>query len=109
MKVKQLFAACGLAAALGLGAGTLSAQNTPPPPPPDGGTPPGAPKQADASRQGRGNFDPAQMQQRILDATKERLGFSDTDWSAVQPLVTKVLDATREVMASRGLPVRAGA
>jgi hypothetical protein len=90
MKVKHLLVACGLAAVLGLGTGTLSAQNTTPPPSPDGG-----------NRQSRGNFDPAAMQQRMLDGIKERLAFSDTDWSAVQPLVTKVLDATREVMANR--------
>src|SRR4051812_21208802 len=48
-----------------------------------------------------GNFDPAQMQQRALERAKTDLGFTnDTDWSAVEPLVTKVLDARRESMAA---------
>ena len=51
---------------------------------------------------GGGNFDPAQFQQRMMDNAKERLGFTnDTDWSAVQPLVQKVMDAQRENLAGR--------
>ncbi len=47
---------------------------------------------------GGGNFDPAQMQQRIMDGIKDKLEFTnDTDWSAVEPLVQKVLDARRDV------------
>jgi hypothetical protein len=47
---------------------------------------------------GRGNWDPAQMQQRMMDGIKDRLEFTnDTDWTAVQPLVQKVLDARRDV------------
>ena len=43
---------------------------------------------------GGGNWDPAQMQQRILDRTQEQLGFTnDTEWAAVKPLVQKVLEA----------------
>jgi len=43
------------------------------------------------------NFDPAQFQQRMLDRYKDELGFTnDTEWSAVEPLVTKVMDARRE-------------
>lgn len=46
----------------------------------------------------RGNFDPAQFQQRMMDGVRERLAFkSDDDWKAVQPLVQKVFDARREV------------
>jgi hypothetical protein len=49
---------------------------------------------------GGGNFDPAQFQQRMMDNVKERLGFTnDTDWSAVQPLVQKVMDVRREQFA----------
>ena len=47
---------------------------------------------------GRGNFDPAQAQQRMMDNIKERLAFTnDTDWAVVQPLVQKVLDTRREI------------
>jgi len=53
---------------------------------------------------GGGNFDPAQMQQRIMDNVKTELEFTnDTDWSAVQPLVQKVLDARRDVGVGGGM------
>jgi len=53
---------------------------------------------------GGGNFDPAAMQQRIMDNIKDELEFTnDTDWSAVQPLVQKVLDARRDVGVSDGM------
>lgn len=49
---------------------------------------------------GGGNFDPAQMQQQMMDRYKEQLGFTnDTEWSAVEPLVQKVMDARRDAQA----------
>jgi len=49
---------------------------------------------------GRGNFDPAQMQQRMLDRAKEQLEITDeTEWKAIEPLVKKVNDARFAVMA----------
>ena len=83
MKTNQVLGICGVAVALCLGAGTLSAQtsNT------NGG-----------GQGGRGNFDPAQFQQRMMDNIRERLAFTnDTDWAAVQPLIQKELDARRDV------------
>ena len=78
MKMNQLLALGGVAAALFLGAGSVSAQN-------GGGG-------------GGGNFDPAQMQQRIMDNAREQLGLTnDTDWNAIQPLVQKVMDARRDI------------
>jgi hypothetical protein len=51
---------------------------------------------------GRRNFDPAQMQQRIMESAKERLEITDeTEWKAIQPLVQKVMDAQRAVMGDR--------
>ncbi len=45
-------------------------------------------------QRGGGNFDPAQMQQRMMERVQEQLGFTnDTEWSAVKPLVQKVMDA----------------
>jgi hypothetical protein len=45
-------------------------------------------------RRGGANFDPAQMQQMMLDRIQTQLDITnDTDWSAIQPLVQKVLDA----------------
>jgi hypothetical protein len=76
----------GAVAAFCLSANQLSAQNPPPGGPPGGGGP------------GRGNFDPAAMQQRMMDRYKEALEFtSDDEWKAVQPLVEKVTEARRDV------------
>lgn len=47
----------------------------------------------------RGNFDPAQMQQRMADMMKERLGASDDEWKIIGPRLTKVMTLARE---SRG-------
>src|SRR3954468_69827 len=52
----------------------------------------------------RGNFDPAQMQefqQRRMDRLKEELEVKDDEWTALQPLIQKVMDAQRGVMADR--------
>lgn len=50
-----------------------------------------------------GNFDPAQMMQRRLDNVRQQLDFTnDTDWSAVQPLVQKVLEAQQAARQSGG-------
>ncbi len=55
-------------------------------------------------RQGRGNFDPAQMQQQMMERTKERLEIKDdTDWKAIQPLVQKVMDARMSSFSGRGM------
>jgi hypothetical protein len=52
---------------------------------------------------GFGNMDPAQRQQFQVDNARDRLGFTnDTDWSAVEPLVTKVVAARTDVMAGMG-------
>jgi hypothetical protein len=43
---------------------------------------------------GRGNFDPAQMRERMMDRVKQQLEINDdAEWKAVQPLVQKVMDA----------------
>jgi hypothetical protein len=58
--------------------------------------------QAGGGRQGRGNMDPAQMQQRMLDRYKETLEIKDeTEWKVIQPLIQKVLDA-RAAISTRG-------
>ncbi len=51
-----------------------------------------------------GGWDPAQMQQRMLDRYQEQLGFTnDVEWDAVKPLVQKVTEAQ---MAARGSQMR---
>lgn len=46
----------------------------------------------------RGNFDPAQMQQRIMERYREQLEIKgDDEWKAIEPLVTKINEARRDV------------
>lgn len=90
MKMNQLFTICGAAAVLCLSAASTMAQN-------DNGGPGGG------GGFGRGNFDPAQFQQRMMDNIRDELGFTnDTDWSAVQPLIQKVMDTRRDVGVGGG-------
>src|ERR1051325_11851496 len=49
-------------------------------------------------------FDPARMQefqQRRSDRIKEELEVKDDEWTALQPLIQKVMDAQRAVFADR--------
>jgi hypothetical protein len=93
MKMNQLFAICGIAAALVYGACTVSAQD-------NGGGGSGGGR---GGYGGRRNFDPAQMQKDFLDFTRSYMNFTnDDEWSAVQPLVQKVLDARRDSMSGMG-------
>ena len=89
MKVKNLLTICGVAAALMFSAGSIYAQA--------GGNGGGGGGNGGGGGGGFGggrNFDPAQMQQRMMDRFRQDLNFTnDADWSAVQPLVQKVLDA----------------
>jgi len=94
MKVNQLLTICGMVAALTLGAGTVFAQND------NNGNGGGG----GGGGRNRGNFDPAQFQQRMMDNIREQLGFTnDTDWNAVQPLIQKVTDARRDVGFGGGM------
>jgi hypothetical protein len=86
MKINQLLAMCGVAGALLLGAASVSAQDN------------GGGGGFGGGGGGGGGFDPAAFQQRMMDNIRDQLGFTnDTDWSAVQPLVQKVMDARRNV------------
>lgn len=93
LNMNRVLAMCGMAA-LCLSAATLMAQDNT-----GGGGQGGGRQRGNAGGfGGGGNFDPAEMQQRMMDNYKERLGFTnDTEWAAVQPLVQKVMDARREV------------
>lgn len=49
------------------------------------------------------NFDPAQMQQRMLERYKELLEVTnDDEWKAIEPRVTKVMEARRDSMSGMG-------
>ena len=92
MKMKQLFVVCGMAAALICGASAVSAQDN------NGG--------GGGGGGGRGGFrgmDPQQMQKDYIDFVRNYLDFTnDADWSAVQPLVQKVIDAQRDMGSAMG-------
>jgi hypothetical protein len=90
---KELLGAA-IAAMLSLGAASLLAQDNNPTPP---GQAPG-PGQGGPGRGGRGNFDPSQFRQRMMDNLKEQLEVTDdTEWNALQPLIQKVMDARMAV------------
>jgi hypothetical protein len=96
MKMKNLLTVCGVAAALMLSAGGILAQ-------PGGGFG-GGPGGGGFGGGGFRNFDPAQMQQMMMDNIREQLNFTnDADWNAVQPLIQKVLDAQRAVGFGGGM------
>lgn len=103
MKVKNLLTMCGVAAALLLSVSSVLAQAGG-----GGGFGGGGGNGGGGGGGGRGgrgggggpggggggNFNPAQMQQRMMQRYQDSLGITnDTDWSAVQPLVQKVMDA----------------
>lgn len=90
MQLKSIIKLCAVAATLAFTVTRLSAQDSGN----DGGQ--------RGYRPGGGNWDPAQIQQRILDGIQDRLGFTnEVEWEAVKPLVQKVIDAGREVLGSR--------
>jgi hypothetical protein len=97
MKLNRIITMCAVAAAVIFSVGSTFAQDT--------GNNNANDNNQRRNRQGGGggfggggNFDPAQMQQRMMDNIRDQLGFTnDTDWAAVQPLVQKVMDARRDV------------
>ena len=101
MKLNRIITLCAVAAALALSVGSVFAQDNGNGNGNDNGG--GQRRNRQGGGPGGGNFDPAQMQQRMhgqLSATN--LAFTnDTDWSAVQPLVQKVMDAQRDVRGAR--------
>src|SRR5689334_16879070 len=53
---------------------------------------------------GPGNFDPAEMRQRMMDRYKESMdGKSDDEWKVIQPRIQKVIDARSDVGCGRGM------
>jgi|ERR1043166_339136 hypothetical protein len=83
-KVNQMLALAGVAVALSLSTAHVAAQ-------------------------GRGNFDPAQMRQRMLDNFKERLEVtSDAEWKIISERIEKVMEAQRETRVGGGMFGRGG-
>ena len=60
-------------------------------------------------RRGGGNFDPAQMRQRMLDRYKETLEVTkDDEWQALQPRIEKVMDARTGTFGGMGRGMMGG-
>ena len=100
MKLNRIITLCAVAAALVCSAGSALAQqdnnNN------DNGG--GQRRNRGGGGFGGGNFDPAQFQQRMMDNIRDQLNFTnDTEWSAVQPLIQKVMDARRDVGFGGGM------
>jgi len=89
MKANQVIKALSIAALVAFAVNTSTAQD-------NGGRPQRDRGNADqgGDRGGRGNFDPAQFQQRMLERVREQLEITDeSEWKAIEPLVTKVNEA----------------
>ena len=107
MKLNRIITLCAVAATLAISASSLLAQDTGNNNGNNnggqGGNNGGQRRNRQAGgqggqQQGGGNFDPAAMQQRMLDRVQTELGFTnDTDWDAVKPLVQKVMEARMAV------------
>jgi hypothetical protein len=106
MKLNRMITLCAIAAALALSLGNLLAQDDGGGPGGPGGGGPGGGGfggPGGMGGPGGGNFDPAQMQQMMMQRVQEQLGITnDTDWSAIQPLVQKVMDAQRAARGNMG-------
>lgn len=87
-------ALCILAASL-LAGGTFAAVSHAQPAP-DGGGPGGG-----RQRGGGGNFDPAQMRQRMMERMKEQLKASDEEFAVLQPKIEAVQTAQMELQVGR--------
>jgi hypothetical protein len=100
MKLNQVMIAAALSLAVGLGAGRAFAQN-------DGGNrPPGDRPPGDQNGGGRGgprNFDPAEMQKRMMERYQEVLEITDNaEWKAIEPIVQKVAEERMQAMSGMG-------
>jgi hypothetical protein len=94
-RLNYMLAVAGVGVAMLLSAASASAQ-------PQDNAPPGG-QGGGRGRGGRGGpgggFDPAQMQQRMLERAKQDLEVTkDDEWKALEPLVTKVFEARRDAM-----------
>ena len=111
MKLNKTMTLAAIAAALALSVGSLLAQDNGGGPGGPGGGGPGGPGgfggPGGMGGPGGGNFDPAQMQKQMqqfmMQNYQEQLGITnDTDWSAIQPLIQKVMDAQQAAGGGMG-------
>jgi hypothetical protein len=91
MKMNRLLVVAGVAACLCLGANELMAQGRQ-----KGGGPPGG------GQGGKGNFDPAQMRERLMERARELFDVKDdAEWKLIEERVLKVYEVQREATGSR--------
>lgn len=93
MKLSKILTVTSLAAVLALSAGSLMAQDN-------------NDRQGRRNREGGpggANFDPAEFQQRMMERYKEMLEITDdAEWKALEPRITKVMEARRETLGGLG-------
>ena len=99
MNLKQTLAMAGVAALLCGVAGSVMAQDNGGGAGGGGG---GGPRRGGGGGGGGGfgggNFDPAEMQQRIMENIRDQMSVTnDEEWSVIQARVQKVMDARRDV------------
>ena len=95
MKLSKIMTVASLAVVLALSAGSLMAQ--------DNNTERQGRRNRDGGQGGPGNFDPAEFQQRMMERTKETLEITDdAEWKAIEPLVSKVMEARRDTLGGLG-------
>jgi len=88
LSLASLLAICGLI--LSTATGSLLAQNDAPAAQPGGSGAPGA----SGGRQGRGNWDPEQMRQRMMERVREQLAVKDdAEWSVIESRIKKINDS----------------
>ena len=90
MRKKQVI--CGLSVILVLVAASIVMAQ------PQGGQ---RPQRGQGGQGMRGNFDPAQMQQRMMERIGQQLEMSATEMKAIQPLLTKVMELRRDLQGSQ--------
>lgn len=106
MKLNQVLKMLSLAAVLAVAAQTVTAQ--------EGGDRPRRNREGQNNNEGgggggRGNFDPAEMRQRMMERTREQLEITDDkEWQAIEPLVAKVGEARMASFSGRGFGGRGG-
>lgn len=54
-------------------------------------------------RGGRGGFDRAAMQERMMNMMQERMGASDEEWTVIQPRLSKVMELNRDTSSRGGM------
>ena len=57
---------------------------------------------------GPGNFDPAQMRQRMNERMMQQLGVTEEEWKVIEPLYTKVTELQRNTRGRGGFGMRGG-